>query len=100
MMLTPREMEKLWVYVLADLARKRRARGTLLNYAEAMALISEAILEGARDGRTVPELMDLGCTIVRRDECMEGVAEMVPEIQIEATFPDGTKLVTCHDPIR
>jgi urease subunit gamma len=100
MMLTPREMEKLWVYVLADLARKRRARGTLLNYAEAMALISEAILEGARDGRTVPELMDLGCTIVRRDECMGGVAEMVPEIQIEATFPDGTKLVTCHDPIR
>jgi urease subunit gamma len=100
MMLTPREMEKLWVYVLADLARKRRMRGTLLNYAEAIALISEAILEGARDGRTVPELMDLGCTIVRRAECMDGVAEMVPEVQIEATFPDGTKLVTCHDPIR
>ncbi len=100
MMLTPREMEKLWLYVLADLARKRRARGTLLNYAEAIALISEAILEGARDGRSVSELMDLGCAIVRRVECMEGVAEMVPEIQVEATFPDGTKLVTCHDPIR
>ena len=100
MMLTPREMEKLWVYVLADLARRRRARGTLLNYAEAIALISEAILEGARDGRTVPELMDLGRTIVRRSECMEGVPEMVPEIQVEATFPDGTKLVSCHDPIR
>ena len=100
MMLTPREMEKLWVYVLADLARKRRDRGTLLNYAEAIALISEAILEGARDGRTVAELMDVGRTVVRRAECMEGVPEMVPAVQVEATFPDGTKLVTCHDPIQ
>ncbi len=100
MMLTPREMEKLWIYVLADLARKRRDRGTLLNYAEAIALISEAILEGARDGRSVPELMDFGRTIVRRSECMEGVPDLVPAVQVEATFPDGTKLVTCHDPIQ
>jgi len=100
MMLTPREMEKLWIYVLADLARKRRERGTLLNYAEAIALISEAILEGARDGKCVAELMDLGRAVVRREQCMEGVSEMVPEVQVEATFPDGTKLVTCHDPIR
>lgn len=100
MMLTPREMEKLWIYVLADLARKRRDRGTLLNYAEAIALITEAILEGARDGRTVPELMDFGRTIVRRNECMDGVPDLVPAVQVEATFPDGTKLVTCHDPIQ
>jgi urease subunit gamma len=100
MMLTPREMEKLWIYVLADLARKRRDRGTLLNYAEAIALITEAILEGARDGKTVPDLMDLGRTIVRRSECMDGVPELVPAVQVEATFPDGTKLVTCHDPIQ
>lgn len=99
MMLTPREMEKLWVYVIADLARRRRDRGTKLNYAEAIALISEAILEGARDGRPVTELMDLGRTIVRRDECMEGVPDLLPAVQVEATFPDGTKLVTCHDPI-
>jgi urease subunit gamma len=100
MMLTPREKEKLWIYVLADLARKRRARGTLLNYAEAIALISEAILEGARDGKSVAELMDLGRTIVSREDCMEGVAELVPEVQVEGTFPDGTKLVTCHNPIQ
>ena len=100
MMLTPREIEKLWVYVLADLARKRQARGTLLNYAEAIALISEAILEGARDGKTVAELMDLGRTVVRREDCMEGVDELVPAVQVEATFPDGTKLVTCHQPIQ
>ena len=99
-MLTPREMEKLWVYVLADLARKRRARGTLLNYAEAIALISEAILEGARDGKSVAQLMDAGRSVVSRGDCMEGVAEMVPAVQVEATFPDGTKLVTCHDPIQ
>jgi urease subunit gamma len=100
MMLTPREKEKLWIYVLADLARKRRARGTLLNYAEAIALISEAILEGARDGKSVTELMDLGRTIVSREDCMEGVADLVPEVHVEGTFPDGTKLVTCHDPIQ
>ena len=99
MMLTPREQEKLWIYVLADLARKRRDRGTKLNYAEATALICEAILEGARDGRTVAELMDVGRTIVRREDCMEGVADLLPAVQIEATFPDGTKLVTVHDPI-
>jgi urease gamma subunit len=100
MMLTPREMEKLWIYVLADLARKRRDRGTLLNYAEAIALITEAILEGARDGKSVSELMDLGRTVVHREQCMEGVPDMVPAVQVEATFPDGTKLVTCHDPIQ
>lgn len=99
MMLTPREAEKLSIYVLADLARRRRARGTKLNYAEAIALICEEILEGARDGRTVSELMDAGRTVVRSEDCMDGVAEMVPAVQIEATFPDGTKLVTCHDPI-
>jgi urease subunit gamma len=100
MMLTPREMEKLSIYVLADLARKRRDRGTKLNYAEAIALITEAVMEGARDGRTVAELMDLGRTVVRRDDVMEGVPELVPVVHVEATFPDGTKLVTCHDPIQ
>lgn len=99
MMLTPREMEKLWVYVLADVARRRRDRGTKLNYAEAIALITEAILEGARDGMTVAQLMDHGRTIVTSDQCMDGVPEMVPAVQVEATFPDGTKLVTCHEPI-
>ena len=99
MMLTPREMEKLWVYVLADVARRRRDRGTRLNYAEAIALITEAILEGARDGMTVAQLMDYGRTIVTSDQCMDGVAELVPAVQVEATFPDGTKLVTCHEPI-
>lgn len=100
MMLTPREMEKMYIYVLADLARKRRARGTKLNYAEAIALICEAILEGARDGRGVSELMDFGRTIVRREDCMDGVPDLVPAVQVEATFLDGTKLVTCHDPIQ
>ncbi len=99
MMLTPREAEKLSIYVLADLARRRRDRGTKLNYAEAIALICEAILEGARDGRTVSELMDAGRTVVRKGDCMDGVADLVPAVQVEATFPDGTKLVTCHDPI-
>jgi urease subunit gamma len=99
MMLTPREMEKLWIYVLADLARKRRDRGTLLNYAEAIALISEAILEGARDGKSVAQLMSFGATVLAREDVMEGVPEMVHEVQVEATFPDGSKLVTVHDPI-
>src|SRR5438132_11608700 len=98
-MLTPREMEKLWVYVLADVARRRRDRGTKLNYAEATALITEAILEGARDGRSVAELMDFGRTVVRAEDCMDGVPELVPAVQVEATFPDGTKLVTVHEPI-
>jgi urease gamma subunit len=100
MMLTPRETEKLLIYVLADVARRRRDRGLLLNYAEATALITEALLEGARDGRTVAELMDLGRTVVSAAQCMEGVPELVPVVQVEATFPDGTKLVSCHDPIQ
>ena len=99
MMLTPREIEKLYVYVIADLARKRRDRGLKLNYSEAIALISEAILEGARDGKSVSDLMALGRTIVTRDQVMPEVPDMVRTVQIEATFPDGTKLVSCHDPI-
>ena len=100
MMLTPREAEKLSIYVLADLARRRRGRGTKMNYAEAIAFISEAILEGACDGRTVSELMDAGRAVVRKADCMDGVADLVPAVQVEATFSDGTKLVTCHDPIQ
>jgi urease subunit gamma len=99
MMLTPREIEKLYVYVIADLARKRRDRGLKLNYSEAIALISEAILEGARDGKSVSELMALGRTVISRDQVMPQVPDMVRTVQIEATFPDGTKLVSCHDPI-
>jgi urease subunit gamma len=99
MMLTPREIEKLYVYVIADLARKRRDRGLKLNYSEAIALISEAILEGARDGKSVSELMALGRTVVTREQVMSEVPDMVRTVQIEATFPDGTKLVSCHDPI-
>ena len=98
-MLTPREIEKLYIYVVADLARKRRDRGVKLNYSEAIALISEAILEGARDGKTVSELMALGRTVVSRDQVMDQVPELVRTVQVEATFPDGTKLVSCHDPI-
>jgi urease subunit gamma len=97
--LTPREQEKLLIYLVADLARRRRARGLLLNGAEATALIAEAILEGAREGRSVAELMDLGRRVVTRDQVMPGVAEMLEVVQVEATFPDGTKLVTCHQPI-
>ncbi len=99
MMLSPREVEKLYIYVVADLARKRRDRGLKLNYSEAIALITEAILEGARDGKSVADLMELGRTIVTREQVMPGVPEMVPTVQVEATFMDGTKLVTCHDPI-
>ena len=99
MELTPREKDKLLVFTAALLAERRRARGLKLNYPEAVALISAAIVEGARDGRSVAELMSEGRTILRRDEVMEGVAEMIPEIQVEATFPDGTKLVTVHQPI-
>lgn len=97
--LTPREKDKLLLFTAALLAERRRARGLKLNHPEAVALISAAILEGARDGRTVAELMSLGRTILSRDEVMEGVPEMIHEVQIEATFPDGTKLVTVHDPI-
>ena len=99
MMLSPREVEKLYVYIVADLARKRRDRGLKLNYSEAIALITEAILEGARDGKSVADLMELGRTIVSREQVMPDVPEMVPTVQVEATFMDGTKLVTCHDPI-
>ncbi|HJV28347.1 MAG TPA: urease subunit gamma [Aromatoleum sp.] len=99
MELTPREKDKLLLFTAGLLAERRRARGLKLNYPEAVALISCAILEGARDGRTVAELMSEGTTILTRDDVMEGVPEMIPEIQVEATFPDGTKLVTVHNPI-
>jgi len=99
MELTPREKDKLLIFTAALLAERRRARGLKLNYPETVALITSAILEGARDGRTVAELMSYGSTIITRAEVMEGIAEMIPEIQVEATFPDGTKLVTVHQPI-
>ncbi|PFG44923.1 urease subunit gamma [Georgenia soli] len=100
MHLTPREHEKLMIVVAADLARRRRERGLKLNYPEAVALITYELIEGARDGRTVAELMSFGSTILTRDDVMDGVAEMVFQVQVEATFPDGTKLVTVHNPIR
>lgn len=100
MRLTPREQEKLLIVVAADLARRRKDRGLKLNYPEAIALITYEIIEGARDGKTVAQLMSEGSTILTRDDVMEGVAEMIPDIQVEATFPDGTKLVTVHEPIR
>ncbi len=99
MELTPREKDKLLLFTAGLLAERRRARGLKLNYPEAVALISCAVLEGARDGKRVAELMDLGRTILTRDDVMDGVAEMIPDVQVEATFPDGTKLVTVHDPI-
>ena len=99
MELTPREKDKLLIFTAALLAERRKARGLKLNYPEAVAFISAAILEGARDGRTVAELMGYGTTLLKRDEVMEGVPEMIPEIQVEATFPDGPKLVTVHHPI-
>ena len=99
MELTPREKDKLVIFTAALLAERRRARGLKLNYPETVALITSAILEGARDGKTVAELMSYGSTIITRAEVMEGIAEMIPEIQVEATFPDGTKLVTVHQPI-
>lgn len=100
MKLTSREMEKLMIVVAADLARRRKERGLKLNYPEAVAMITYEVLEGARDGKTVAQLMKYGSTILTKEDVMEGVAEMIPDIQIEATFPDGTKLVTVHDPIR
>src|SRR5882672_10870197 len=100
MHLTPHEQEKLMIYLAALLARERRARGLKLNYPEAVATITSAILEGARDGKSVAELMSYGATIVTRADVMEGVAEMVELVQVEATFPDGTKLVSVHQPIR
>lgn len=99
MELTPREKDKLLIFTAALLAERRRARGLKLNYPEAIAFISAAVMEGARDGRTVAELMSLGATLLTRADVMDGVAEMIPDIQVEATFPDGTKLVTVHEPI-
>jgi urease subunit gamma len=99
MELTPREKDKLLIFTAALLAERRKARGLKLNYPEAVAYLSAAILEGARDGRSVAELMSYGTTLLARTEVMEGVPELIPEIQVEATFPDGTKLVTVHNPI-
>ena len=99
MNLTPREKDKLLIFTAALLAERRLARGLKLNHPEAVAFISAALLEGARDGRTVAELMHYGTTLLSRDQVMEGVAELIPEIQVEGTFPDGTKLVTVHHPI-
>ncbi|MCX5379658.1 urease subunit gamma [Streptomyces sp. NBC_00091] len=99
MQLTPHEQERLLIHVAADVAGKRRARGVLLNHPEAIALITSHLLEGARDGRTVAELMASGRTVLTRAEVMEGIPEMIHDVQVEATFPDGTKLVTVHDPI-
>jgi urease subunit gamma len=97
--LTPREKDKLLLFTAALVAERRKARGVKLNYPEAVALISAAIMEGARDGRSVAELMSHGARILTRDDVMEGIPEMIPEVQVEATFPDGTKLVTVHQPI-
>ena len=100
MRLTEREVDKLLIFTAADVAQRRRARGLKLNHPEAIALITAEVLEGIRDGRTVSELMSLGAQILTRNDVMEGVPEMIREIQVEGTFPDGTKLVTVHDPIR
>lgn len=99
MKLTPREKDKLLIFCAGMLATQRKERGLKLNYPEAIAFISSAILEGARDGKTVAELMDYGTTLLTRDDVMEGIPEMIHEVQVEATFPDGTKLVTVHNPI-
>jgi len=98
--LVPREQEKLQIVVIADLARRRQGRGLKLNYPEAVAIITYELMEGARDGRTVADLMSWGTTILTREDVMDGVPEMIPDVQVEATFPDGTKLVTVHHPIR
>ncbi|MDU8945322.1 urease subunit gamma [Ovoidimarina sediminis] len=100
MNLTPREKDKLLVSVAAMVARNRLARGVKLNHPEAIALITDFVVEGARDGRSVADLMEAGAHVVRKDQCMEGIAEMIHDVQVEATFPDGTKLVTVHHPIR
>ena len=99
MELTPRERDKLLIFTAALLAERRKARGLKLNYPEAVALISAAVMEGARDGKSVAQLMSAGREVLTRDDVMEGIAEMIPDIQVEATFPDGTKLVTVHQPI-
>ncbi|MGE0228725.1 MAG: urease subunit gamma [Dehalococcoidia bacterium] len=100
MRLTPREQEALQIFVAADVARRRRARGLRLNYPESVALISEAMIEAARDGRTVGEAAEIGSQVLALDDVLDGIAELVPVVQVEATFPDGTKLVSCHNPIR
>ena len=100
MYLTPREREKLLIVTAADLARRRQGRGLKLNYPESIAIITYEIIEGARDGKSVAELMSYGTTVLKRADVMEGVPEMIHDVQVEATFPDGTKLVTVHDPIR
>lgn len=100
MRLTAREVDKLLVFTAAEVARRRRSRGLKLNHPEAVALISAELLEGIRDGRTVSELMAFGASVLRRDDVMDGVPEMIKEVQVEGTFPDGTKLITVHDPIR
>jgi urease gamma subunit len=100
MQLTPREKDKLLIAMAAEVARKRLARGVKLNHPEAIALISDFVVEGARDGRTVAELMSSGASVITREHVMQGISEMIPEIQVEATFPDGVKLVTVHQPIR
>jgi urease gamma subunit len=100
MRLSPREVEKLHIFTAADVARRRRTRGLKLNHPEAVALISAEVLEGIRDGRSVSDLMSLGTQVLTREDVMDGVPEMIREIQVEGTFPDGTKLVTVHDPIR
>ena len=100
MRLTPREKDKLLVAMAAEVARKRLARGVKLNFPEAVALITDFVVEGARDGRSVADLMQAGAHVISRAQVLEGIAEMIPEVQVEATFPDGTKLVTVHEPIR
>ena len=100
MQLTPREKDKLLVAMAAEVARRRLARGVKLNYPEAIALITDAVVEGARDGRSVADMMEAGADVINRTQCMDGVPEMIHDVQVEATFPDGTKLVTVHNPIR
>ena len=100
MKLTPREKDKLMVSMAANVARKRLERGVKLNYPEAIALLTDFVIEGARDGKMVSELMETGAHVVKKEDCMDGIPDMIPEVQVEATFPDGTKLVTVHKPIR
>ena len=100
MKLTPREKDKLMVSMAANVARKRLERGVKLNYPEAIALITAFVIEGARDGKMLSELMETGAHVVKKEDCMDGIPDMIPEVQVEATFPDGTKLVTVHKPIR